>query len=261
MWPEVPSMGKKRRSTRKTRKGRERQPEGRHSGPGRRVSPSLVKRMQQWPIHEVLVTEDWQEPCGHVQLLVSRRSPETGDFTTGVFLVDLGCLGVKDGFLALVNSEEYDYLVESLRSSEPIVSCDLDLAAKILLTSLEYAESLGFEPRPDAVDAFPLLIGADASACGEAVPVGDGKGKPFYVAGPDDDADSIMATLEQAVGLDGFRCILGEDEDFYDPELYEDPDDIDPGDVDPNVVEPNDVDPNDVDSSGVDVPDDDRKDV
>ncbi len=203
-------MGKKKHSTKKKRSVRKQQPERRHNAPGRRVPSSVMKHLQQqWPIHEVLVNERWQKFGELTQLIVSRRADETGDFVTGVFLVDLGCLGIKNGFLAFLDSKEYIQLVDGLREAQRMVTCEPDLAAKILLTGLEYADNLGFKPNSDAVEAFPVLLGADASACDELVPVGDGQGKPFYISGPHDNVKRVLATLDHKVGPGGYEFIIG----------------------------------------------------
>ena len=121
----------------------------------------------------------------------------------------IGCLGVKNGFLSFLDPGEYDQLVGGLRETQPMVACEPDLAAKIVLTGLEYADNFGFKPHTDAVGAFPILLGADASACDELVPLGDGKGKPLYISGPHDNVKRVLATLDSAVGPGGYEFIVG----------------------------------------------------
>ena len=216
-------MGKKQHRNKKKRSASKRQPNSRHNAPGRRVPRSVMGRLQQqWPFHEVLVNENWRGFGGLTQLLVSRRSAKTGDTVAGVFLVDLGCLGIKNGFLSFLDPGEYNRLVGGLRETQTMVVCEPDLAAKIVLASLEYADSLGFKPHPDAVEAFPLLIGADASACDELVPLGDGKGKPFYTSGPHDNVKRILATLNRTVGPGEYEYIVGgPDADAIDGEVIQ----------------------------------------
>lgn len=202
-------MAKRKRKAAKKRPGQNRQPKRRHNGPGRRSPPSIMRRLEQWPFHEVLINSDWREFGALTQLVVSRRHEKSGDVVVGVFLVDLGCLGIKNGFLSLLSSQEYRQLLGNILPLQRRADCDPDLAAKIILTGLEYAESLGFQPHPDAVEAFPVLIGADASACDELVPVGDGQGRPYFISGPHDNVKRVLRTLEAAVGPDGFDFIVG----------------------------------------------------
>ncbi len=202
-------MGKRRQT--KKRPARKQRRERRHNAPGRPVPLSVVGNLQRlWPFHEVLVSESWQGIGQLTQLIVSRRAEPTGDIVAGVLLVDLGCLGVKNGFLCLLSPSEYGHLVTKLSETQPMIRCSPDLAAKIVLTGLEYADSLGFRPHLDAVDAFSVLLGADASACEEEVPVGNGEGKPLYIAGPDDNVRFIMATLDRVVGPEGYGYVIGD---------------------------------------------------
>jgi len=188
----------------------------------------MGRLQQQWPFHEVLVNDNWGDSGGLTQLLVSRRSAKTGDTVAGVFLVDLCCLGLKNGFLSFLDHGEYNRLVGGLRETRSMVVCEPDLAAKIVLAGLEYADSLGFKPHPDAVEAFPVLIGADASACDELVPLGDGKGKPFYVSGPHDNVKRILATLNRTVGPGGYEYMVGgPDADALDGEVIQSRDGLD----------------------------------
>ncbi len=226
MSPGDPRMGKKRHSNTKKRSARKRQPRRRHNAPGRRVPSSVLGRLQrQWPFHEVLVNENWRSSGGLTQLVVSRRAEESGDIVAGVFLVDLGCLGLKNGFLSFLDPGEFGQLVGGLRETQPMVACEPDLAAKIVLTGLEYADNLGFKPHPDAVEAFPVLLGAHASACDELVPLGDGKGKPLYISGPHDNVKRVLATLDRTVGPGGYEFIVaGTDGDALSGEAIEDHD-------------------------------------
>jgi len=206
-------MGKKRNSSKKKHSGKKQQSKRRHNAPGRQVPPSVIGRLQQqWPFHEVLVNENWRDFGGLTQLVISRRADDSDDLVAGVLLVDLGCLGIKNGFLSFLNPAEYGQLVSKMRESQPMVACQPDLAAKIVLTGLEYADNLGFKPHPDAVEAFPVLFGADASACDEEVPLGDGKGKPLYISGPDDNVKRILRILENTVGPGGYDFIVEEPE-------------------------------------------------
>ncbi len=62
----------------------------------------------QWPLLECLIPERWQDTKNILQIVVARRSPQ-GQVAAGVFLVDLACLGVKDGFPAVFSSQrEYE---------------------------------------------------------------------------------------------------------------------------------------------------------
>ena len=103
----------------------------------------------------------------------------------------------------------------------------LSLAAKIVRTGLEYAGALGFKPDPVFVQAEPLFASAKPEEEVTPVPTGGPEGKPFFVNGPNDDVDRVIAQLRRAVG-DGNNhyLIQGSKEDLRLPdnidELFDD---------------------------------------
>jgi hypothetical protein len=181
------------------------------------AGPSAVFRTSgKWPLHEVLVAKAWSEEGGLVQIIVARRSP-SGAIAAGVFLVDLGCLGVKNAFGRLFESE-YEYereLRDGITSSQEMVSADLDLAAKIIREGIEYARRLGFSPDRDYPEAATVLAGANPDACAATIPLGK-DGKPFYVAGPHDNVRKIMARLAKVAGPGKYESLvpISPDEEF-----------------------------------------------
>jgi hypothetical protein len=175
---------------------------------GRSSVPSL-RASASWPVHEVLISRGWEQPAQLVQILVARRSP-LGQIACGLFLVDLGCLGVKNAFGRLFDSEA-DYrreLRDELEESRPHVRGDLNLAAKIIREAIAYARDLGFEPHRDYRPASVVLSGADPDACPAKIPLGGDDGKPFYIAGPYDHARAIVDKLIRRLGPDGFHYII-----------------------------------------------------
>ncbi|MBI3977853.1 MAG: hypothetical protein HY331_06680 [Chloroflexi bacterium] len=162
-----------------------------------------------WPMHECLISRDWQQEAALVQAVVARRSP-SGEIGAGIFLIDLGCLGVKNAFTRLYPTQaEYEWEVrERIAAEKPMVKADLNLVAKIIREGIAYASAVGIDPHRDYYRAEPLLAGADPDAVSVHVPLGR-DGKPFYLAGPYDDVRSIMAKLTKAVGPDGFHYLIG----------------------------------------------------
>src|SRR6476660_1335796 len=68
------------------------------------ATPRAVLRLAaSWPVYECLISRDWNKEGEIVQVVVARRSPE-GQIASGVFLVDLACLGVKSAFVRLTPS-------------------------------------------------------------------------------------------------------------------------------------------------------------
>ena len=207
-------MAKKR--TKRQQKARERKAAKRKARQSR--APSVpqsdrgwLRRAADWPLHECLVAEAWRDTGAIVQILVSRRSPQ-GQVAAGVFLVDLGCLGVKNAF-GRVFSTQGEYTAElrnDIVSRQEMIPADLNLAAKIIREGVAYAQELGFRPNRDIRDAQLVLGDADPDACDEDIPLGR-DGKPFFVSGPYDNVDRILDKLTRKLGPNGFHYMIGID--------------------------------------------------
>jgi hypothetical protein len=81
-------------------------------------------------------------------------------------------------------------------------------AAKRKEKAIAYARELGFSPDRDYHDAKFVLGDADPDASPVPIRLGGPEGKPFYVAGPHDDARAIMAKLTRKLGPDGFKYLI-----------------------------------------------------
>jgi hypothetical protein len=158
------------------------------------------------PIRECWINETF-ESSGLAQVAVVRDRPRNR-VTVGLFLVDLGCLGLKsctvyeDVRLSLYRKR----LFSKFAGRERIVPCDPDLAATVILGGIAYARGLGFEPDPDFEHARHVLDGLDPAASPREVEFGR-YGKPFYMSGPYDDVPGILAALERRLGAGGFEFI------------------------------------------------------
>jgi hypothetical protein len=187
----------------------------------RALSPrGLLRASGNWPLHECLLAEEWQEEGAIIQILVVRRS-RSGQIAMGTFLVDLGCLGVKSAFGRLFDTRrEYEELRNGMMSRQDMIKADVNLVAKIVREAIAYAQDLGFKPDPDYRDAMFVLGDADPDACDVPIPLGGKDGKPFFFAGPYDNVDRIMAKLTRKLGPDGFHFIfpVSGDEEIFLPD-------------------------------------------
>jgi len=187
----------------------------------RALSPrGLLRASGDWPLHECLLVKEWQEEGAIIQILVARRSP-SGQIAIGTFLVDLGCLGVKSAFGRLFDTrQEYEELRNDVMSRQDMIKADLNLVAKIVREGIAYAQDLGFKPDPDYRDAMLVLGDADPDACDVPIPLGGKDGKPFFIAGPYDNVDRIMAKLTRKLGPDGFHFLfpVSGDEEIFLPD-------------------------------------------
>ena len=181
--------------------------------PRRQGVRSLLRASGDWPLHECLLTKEWQKEGVMTQILVARRSPQ-GQIAVGLFLVDLGCLGVKSGFGRILDARrEYRELRGGVKANQVMIKADVNLVAKIIREAIAYAGELGFHPDPDYRDGMLVLGDADPDACDVPIPLGGKDGKPFFIAGPYDNVDRIMATLTRKLGPDGFDFLVPVDGD------------------------------------------------
>jgi hypothetical protein len=190
------------------------------------TSRDLLRLAAGRPPGPAYMSDDWErgDPSlpDLVPVLFTRRAP--GQMLIGALLiVDRTCLGVKNAMLLppmtdLELEERVAWIgreIGSLRRVEPLQ------AQSVVYHAIEYARSLGFAPHPDFPEALfgprpPELL---------ATPLARPE-RPFYVPGPEDDVEEVLARLRAAVGPGGF--------DFTSPvelldEIVEDDGDGAPG--------------------------------
>lgn len=194
---------------------------------------AILRRAARWPLLGCWVNENWRDPEKLNQVVVARRDPYTGEVVSGVVLVDRACLGAKNAFVANfeVAAEFRKELLGHVRQSQELIEIELNLAAAIIKAGIDYAAQFGFRPHADYREAAILLGDADPDAVTEEIAVGGSDGKPFYVSGPYDNPEKIMAQLRRAVGPDGFHCVYalgGPPDDFDDFEVLEIEEDDEP---------------------------------
>ncbi|MFT3774470.1 MAG: hypothetical protein QM820_54625 [Minicystis sp.] len=84
-----------------------------------------------------------------------------------------------------------------------MVACELPVAQSIVFNAVDYAASLGFDPHPD----FPEELFGPRPAPLLETPLARPT-RPFWVRGPDDDVEEILATLEESVGEGNFDVAM-----------------------------------------------------
>lgn len=202
-----------------------------------RSKKAMLRAALAWPVMECWVNEDWKDPTQINQVVVTRRNPATGEVYVGTYLVDRACLGVKDAYASNFSDARTfrRELLTYLRRYQKLVKIDFNLAAKIVRSGIEYAAQFGFRPHRVYQEASILLQDADLDAVEVEIPVGGPEGKPFFIAGPYDNADKIMGQLLQKLGPGGFNYLMpvnpeaeflrADDLDLDDAEYVELPDD------------------------------------
>jgi hypothetical protein len=122
------------------------------------------------------------------------------------FLVDVFCLGVRRaiGPHALDRRKIPQFVDRCFGSyGAPPWPAPLELAQHLVFGATAYACSLGFEPAP-GFDA----VGGQLGPWQGPSPIGFGRdGRPLFIPGPYDDADSIVRTLERSTGQGNFDVL------------------------------------------------------
>lgn len=152
---------------------------------------------------------------GPIVVVTVVRKRREDMFEMGAFLVDTGCLGVKDAWFEVYRDDEsIAEVIEKmfvdgyLEKSGAWGRCFVEAAVK-------YARSLGFAPHRDYKKAARVFGGTDAKDCGEKFVFGLA-GKPYYCQGPEDSdkkAYKIVSILSKRCGKDGFTFILAPSEE------------------------------------------------
>ncbi|HNR30908.1 MAG TPA: hypothetical protein PKI11_08450 [Candidatus Hydrogenedentes bacterium] len=167
----------------------------------------LLRDARDYPILECFVNKEWREQ-GIANVVVARAQSEHLTLF-GVFLVDLGCLGVKNAFCNVsVTRSDYGEFKENFREgNEGLSICSVSLAHEIVYGGLDYAKAIGFRPHKDFALAQLILEPREAITFDNGVEFGK-DGKPFYCSGPNDNVDRIMNHLTKTLGPDNFHYIV-----------------------------------------------------
>lgn len=156
------------------------------------------------PVEKCLIADGYENQSLTICLII-RKQP-SGYFTVALFMIDRFCLGIKDAF-ANCNLQSTD--VEDLigKASAQIGSIDEVSTAylhNMVYGALDFAESLGFSPHKDFKLAEFILDPNLVDDGIDDIEFGF-EGKPYFIAGPYDNAAKIMATLDQTVGRGNYK--------------------------------------------------------
>jgi hypothetical protein len=174
------------------------------------LSPQvIIRHARTFPLFECLISDNWQkDDMGLVQILLARQQPD-GDICFGVYLIDKYCLGLKNTFAnANFSQTRYENEVRSRIFREQVPEeCPLELAHQMIYESIEYAAQFGFEPEKDFALSQYLL--EPRGELEEPYHLTFGKdGKPFFIAGPHDNAARLMRQLEKTAGPGNYHYMM-----------------------------------------------------
>jgi hypothetical protein len=189
----------------------------------------IRKKARELPVYECLVNLNWDK-TQLANLVVARRHTN-GNITAGLYLVDLGCLGVKDTFWFFnIPEDEYRKNLERMLVAElGVKKIDYLLAHNIVFAGVEFADDYGFKPHKDFTSLTRYILDDD----NDDIPIMDIEcgidGMPAIVQGPNDDDKAMkkyIAQLEREAGPGNYMIIgeggkiLNEEEVYDDRVLY-----------------------------------------
>jgi len=175
-----------------------------------------VRRAALAPIQHCLLTESLFEDGMGTLVLARGLTPHA--VAMGTFLLDPFCLGIKDVMFRAVDEEEFEFYVETLGATSPLVPVEPSHARKLVRELAAWAQSIGFAPYRDFAAVEPLFGDVSADACEATFRFGR-DGKPVYIPGPTESPPLIRRRIEQLekkLGSDGFTLGLLDMDDAED---------------------------------------------
>jgi hypothetical protein len=156
--------------------------------------------LSEMPIVFCASNDDFYE-SGLATVIIVRQVYGGGKFDITTFLCDIFCLGVKDiAFYPHAGESTLATLLGTTpQTFEEMSYAD---ARDLILGSVEYAQSLGFEPYRDFKHA-KATIEADLPYDAGRYTYGR-NGRPMYITGPHDDYGKVFSVLEASCGKGGF---------------------------------------------------------
>lgn len=197
---------------------------------------------------EALTSKDWEE-IGFAPIIVLRTDDKTGSAAC-LFQVDIWCLGARNvEYREKPTKETLQGFIGANISKGQERRIHPAHAKKLVEGAVAYAATLGFAPCRGFDKAFEIFEGLELEKEGPSFVFGK-DGKPCYMSWPGDSKEmmrSVLASLEDAVGPDGFTLmapeldddLLGKDESFFADDDEEDEDEIPDEDLedDPDIDE------------------------
>ena len=172
-------------------------------------APAIIRRARAFPILECWISAEWQKDSpGLVEILVARQQPD-GNICFGMYLVDKLCLGLKNTFgRAGFSRTRYEKeLHNALFQNTKPMACPPELAHQMIYASVEYAAQFDFTPEKDFTLTQHLL--APRGELEEPYDLTFGRdGKPFFIAGPYDNANLILKQLERTAGPGNYDYLV-----------------------------------------------------
>jgi hypothetical protein len=169
---------------------------------------SAIRLARSYPLLGCWTAKDWDKH-GLAIVIVACRQPD-GNVVFGSFEVDYYCLGVKDAYCnAGVPYDQFlnEFVPRAVVTGPPL-EIGPNMAHELIYGSIEYAACWGFRPHPDYKLAQSVLDLPEQHPRTGKVTFGL-NGKPLFISGPYDNAQTIVCQLERTAGQGNFDFVVG----------------------------------------------------
>lgn len=168
----------------------------------------IIKRARTLPIGTCYINNNWED--SGMATVVLTRPLRNGNLVVCSYVVDIFCLGIKDS-VYYVDMSELDFEEGYLGMFKERMELEMEviepvLAFNIIYGAVEYADDLGFRPHKSFKITEYMLDDVEKI---EFIEIEFGKeGQPFYMAGPHDNVERTLATLNKSVGKDNYKFVM-----------------------------------------------------
>ena len=186
----------------------------------------IETNVRKLPIYKCFVNTGW-ETAKMANVFIMRKH-SNGNVTTGIYLVDLACLGIKDTFFEF-NVPENIIIDKFDKFGIILTPIDYNLAHNIVYAGHDFALEYDITPHSDFATTKFILEEDDDNIPVIDIPVGDEEGKPHLFLQPGQMAKykHVYQKLLKNPGAGNFHYTMGVDKfdnlDIMDK--MEDPDD------------------------------------
>ena len=188
----------------------------------------IETNVRKLPIYKCYINPDWSDTL-IANVFVLRKHPN-GNVTTGIYLVDLACIGIKDTFFRFndLESKIDDYVREGA-----YIEASYNLAHNIVFAGHDFALDYEIKPHPDFATTKFILEEDDDNIPLIEVAVGGPDGNPMLILQPGQSAKykHVYDKLVKILGKDNFKYIMDsggfmnhssvDDDDEYDEDEYD----------------------------------------
>ncbi|MDR3286059.1 MAG: hypothetical protein LBT27_01280 [Prevotellaceae bacterium] len=177
----------------------------------------IRQKSRNLPIYGCWINENWEKT--RLASIFIARKHVNDNLTACFYLVDLGCLGVRDTF-HIFNTSINEFMHKVNDTELEIITISYELAHNIIHSAVEYAEDLGFRSCRDFTETTSFFLEED----NDDIPLmiiecGGEDGKPIYINSFDESSagkNQIMNQLEKTVGEGNYNYFFSVDKDDDD---------------------------------------------